>query len=321
MTIQQFSYRFNIINRYKCLHFILEFAPPICYILVMLKNKRIMLLTALTLAVCFALASCAMPGSGGKTTFVSGEEYSEDVIPANEGGTVRVTFPEGFTVSQMAKRLEENGICKADEFRSEANKTEYLSEFGIEIGNPSERAFLLEGYLFPDTYDFYKGESVSSVIKKFLRNTMSRFTDEYKQRAAQLGYSMDEILNLAAIIQQESGGSAEAPRVSSVIHNRLDSPDFRRLQCDATVTYLKGSVKPYFDTDTYFNVYCENYNTYMCEGLPAGPINNPGLTSIKAALYPENTDYYYFLTDSAGVYHYSETYAEHQSKAVEAGLQ
>lgn len=281
-----------------------------------------MLLILMLMIPCICLTSCSTLKINEETNpSIESDIYPEPETGNDSSGTVRITFPEGYTVSQMAKRLEENGICKAEDFRSEANKTEYLSEFGIVIDNPSERAFLLEGYLFPDTYDFYKGESVSSVIKKFLRNTMSRFNSEYRQRAAELGYTMDEALNLASIIQQESGGSSEAARVSSVIHNRLDSPDFKLLQCDATVTYLKGSVKPYFDTDTYFNVYCENYNTYMCEGLPAGPINNPGIISIKAALWPESTEYYYFLTDSNGVYHYSETYAEHQSKAVEAGLQ
>ncbi len=288
-----------------------------------MKNYKIFtVFCVMTVSLILIFASCAMPGSGSRDQTQNGAEDPSGVSDSAEedsGNTVRLTFPEGFTVSQIADRLEENGVCSAEDFRSEADKTEYLGEFGIEISNPGDRAFLLEGYLFPDTYDFYKNENVSSVIKKFLRNTMSRFNDDFKARARELGYSLDEIITLASVVQKESGGGGEAARVSSVIHNRLDSPDFKRLQCDATISYLKGSVKPYFDEDTYYK-YCENYNTYMCDGLPAGAINNPGLTSIKAALYPESTPYYFFVTDSDGVYHYSETWQEHQSNVARAGL-
>ena len=235
-------------------------------------------------------------------------------------GTVTLTFPEGYSVSKIALKLEENGVCSAEEFRNEANNRDYLSEFGFDIPNPGDRAFLLEGYLFPDTYEFYLGESPSSALKKFLRNTKSKLTPEVEARASELGYSVDEILTLASIVQRESGGSSEAPRVSGVIHNRLDSPDFPKLQCDATVSYLKESIKPYIDDEDVYYTYCENYNTYMCKGLPAGPVNNPGMASINAALHPEESSYYFFLTDSNGVYHYSETWEEHSAEVSKAGL-
>lgn len=239
---------------------------------------------------------------------------------SSASGTVKITFPEGYSVSKIAMKLEENGVCSAGEFRNESNKTEYLAEYGIEIDNPGERAFLLEGYLFPDTYEFFTGENPSSVIRKFLNNTRSKLTPELKARASQLGYSMDEIITLASIVQRESGGSSEAKRVSGVIHNRLSSPDFPKLQCDATISYLKESIKPYIEDEDVYYTYCENYNTYMCRGLPAGAINNPGMDSINAALYPDENGYYYFVTDSEGVYHYSATWEEHSDKVSKAGL-
>ncbi len=287
-----------------------------------MKNllKKITAVSAFVILLCLVFSSCAVRKTPtGNDIQESGAEMTSDVAESS-ANTVKLTFPEGYTVSKIAIKLEENGVCSAEEFRNEANNRDYSAEFGFEIDNPDDRAFLLEGYLFPDTYEFYIGENPSSVIKKFLGNTQSKLTDEIKARASQLGYSVDEIITLASVVQRESGGSAEAKRVSSVIHNRLDSPDFPKLQCDATVSYLKESVKPYVDDEDVYYTYCENYNTYMCKGLPAGAINNPGIDSINAALYPEETGYYYFVTDSEGVYHYSETWEEHSDNVSRAGL-
>ena len=277
---------------------------------------------SLFLALLFSLAlftSCAK-----KPELTSDTREMEESGSAGETQTdsniVKLTFPEGYSISRIALKLEENGVCGAQEFRDETNKTEYLTEYGFDIPNPADRAFLLEGYLFPDTYEFLIGENPSSVLKKFLDNTKSKLTSEIKSRASQLGYSVDEIITLASIVQRESGGSDEAKRVSSVIHNRLDSPSFPKLQCDATISYLKESIKPYIDDGDVYYTYCENYNTYMCKGLPAGAINNPGMAAINAALYPEDTPYYYFVTDSEGVYHYSESWEEHSGKVSQAGL-
>lgn len=243
-------------------------------------------------------------------------EYSE-----TSGGmqTVRVSFPEGFTVIQIAQRLEENNVCSADEFINAAKDKTYLDDFGFTVSTPERRVYVLEGYLFPDTYDFYIGESVESVIKKFLRNTDARITSEMRSRASELGYTVDEIISLASIIQGEAGGGRESANVSSVIHNRLNGNPPMKIECDASATYLKKYVKPYYDEDTYYS-YCLDYNTYNCSGIPVGAINNPGLTAINAALYPSNTDYLFFLTDSDGVYHYAQTYDDHLINKRNAGL-
>lgn len=232
---------------------------------------------------------------------------------------VTVTFPEGSTVTQIAEKLEENGVCYAADFISAANDPLNLEGFPFEISNPEERAFLLEGYIFPDTYEFYRNESASSAIKRFLKNSQAKFTEDILERCNELGYTLDEILTLASIIQEEAGDPAEMYTVSSVLHNRLNSRRFPKLQCDAASFYLRDYVKPYVSEERYAEL-VELYNTYNCEGLPVGPITNSGIDAVMAALYPEETDYYYFITDSEGDYHYAETWAEHVANCDAAGI-
>ncbi|MBR3818850.1 MAG: endolytic transglycosylase MltG [Clostridia bacterium] len=233
--------------------------------------------------------------------------------------TVTVMFPEGSTVSQIALLLEENGVCSASDFMAEADNPMNLEGFSFEIPNPDERSFLLEGYLFPDTYEFYKNESASSAIKRFLKNTELKLTEEIRTECDKLGFTLDEILALASIIQEEAGNPAEMGKVSSVLHNRLQSEKYPRLQCDVATFYLRDYVKPYVDEARYEELMAL-YNTYNCDGLPAGPITNSGIDAVKAALFPEKTDWYYFVTDSDGIYYYAETWSEHLENCETAGL-
>ena len=233
--------------------------------------------------------------------------------------TVTVMFPEGSTVSQIALLLEENGVCSASDFMAEADNPMNLEGFSFEIPNPDERSFLLEGYLFPDTYEFYKNESASSAIKRFLKNTELKLTEEIRTECDKLGFTLDEILALASIIQEEAGNPAEMGKVSSVLHNRLQSEKYPRLQCDVATFYLRDYVKPYVDEARYEELMAL-YNTYNCDGLPAGPITNSGIDAVKAALFPEKTDWYYFVTDSDGVYYYAKTWSEHLENCENAGL-
>lgn len=237
--------------------------------------------------------------------------------------TLRVTFPEGLTLVQIAEKLEESEVCNASRFIALTNDMTYIQtlpySFINEIENRQERAFILEGYIFPDTYEFYRGESEEKALSRFLDNTEQKLTAEYRQRAAELGYSLDEIITLASIVQEESYTNDSVKNVSSVLHNRLDSPSFPRLQCDVTIHYVNDYI-----TDSKYlgstDGYAEKYNTYKCEGLPVGAICNPGLASIEAALYPAETDYYYFVTDSDWNYYYAETYAEHKKNCNAVGL-
>lgn len=239
--------------------------------------------------------------------------------PETTSNVVRVTFPEGSTVSEIALLLEKNGVCSAAEFMFEANNAQNLEGFSFSIPNAHERAFLLEGYVFPDTYEFYRKESAASAIKRFLKNTQIKLNDEVAARSEELGFTVDEILTLASIIQEEAGNPAEMGKVSSVIHNRLASSKYPRLQCDVSTAYLRNYVKPYVD-ETKYEEFTALYSTYECEGLPAGPITNSGMDAINAALYPEETDYFFFVTDSESNYYYAETWAEHLENCDIAGL-
>lgn len=270
---------------------------------------------AAVLVVLFSLIAC----SSGKPEEVT----TTEIITTTQVNTVRVTFPEGYTAKQIAERLEENGVCSTADFMAEiqSDAVGTLSySFISSIDNPEDRAFVLEGYIFPDTYEFYKGESASSALSRFLENTEIKLKHEYTARAEELGFTLDEIIILASVIQEEAGDPKEMPSVSSVLHNRIKSPAYGKLQCDVTINYVTECIdgSPYLSGDT--EKFKALYNTYKCEGLPSGPICNPGIDAIEAALYPEDTDYFFFVTDKDWNYYYSETYAEHQRKCKEIGL-
>lgn len=236
--------------------------------------------------------------------------------------TVTVTFPEGFSTVQIAQRLEESGVCPAEDFMKEVNNIDiYAESFSILSGIDSkDKAYALEGYIFPDTYEFYKGENASSAIKRFLRNTDSKFSEEHRQRAKELGFTVDEVIILASIVQKEAGFKQEMPKVASVLINRLKSPSYPKLQCDVTINYVNDYIydSPFLSEDT--SKYGALYNTYKCDNLPAGAICNPGIDAIEAVLYAEDTNYFFFVTDSDNNYYYSATYEEHLKKCKEAGL-
>ena len=267
----------------------------------------ILLLLTLTLL-------CACTDENSKTP-------SEEVT--TESLTVRVTFPEGLTLVQIAEKLQESDVCNASRFIELTNDMTYIQSLpysfidGIE--SKEERPYILEGYIFPDTYDFYRGESAEKALSRFLENTERKLTAEYRQRAEEMGFTLDEIITLASIIQEESYTNASAKNVASVLHNRLKSPYFSRLQCDVTVHYIRDYVSgsEYLsNTDSY----SEKYNTYKCYGLPLGAISNPGIACIEAALYPAETNYYYFVTDSSWNYYYASTYAQHKINCKNVGI-
>lgn len=240
-----------------------------------------------------------------------------------ESLTVKLTFPEGYTLLEIAEKLQKNKVCSVADFMKAAQSEELSEKFGFlgDMKNKDKRAFLLEGYIFPDTYEFYKGESAESAISRFLKNAQSKLTDEMKEKAKKLGYSMDEIITLASIIQSEAGDVKEMGKVSSVLHNRIESPDYGKLQCDVTINYVNENIldSPYIDGDkTRFSEY---YNTYKVSGLPVGAICNPGADAINAALNPEKTDYFYFVTDKDWNYYYASTYEEHLKNCKKCGIE
>lgn len=281
--------------------------------IVYMKNLKHIYLRLASVILIASMLATAFSGCRPKTP------QDETTSAPTTSNVVTVMFPEGTSVSQIALMLEENGVCSASDFMAEANNPLNLEGFSFSIPNPDERGFLLEGYLFPDTYEFYRNESASSAIKRFLKNAESKFDAQIREECDKLGFTLDEILTLASIIQEEAGNPSEMYKVSSVIHNRLQSKKFPRLQCDVATFYLRDYVKPYVDEVRYEEL-IGLYNTYHCEDLPSGPITNMGIDAVKAALFPERSDWYYFVTDSDGVYYYAETWSEHLENCDIAGL-
>ena len=235
----------------------------------------------------------------------------------NNPDTVTVTFPEGYTVVEIAEKLEENGVCTAKDFLDKINNPSDETLNSLGITNKAERIFVLEGYIFPDTYEFYSGENVDSVIGRFIDNFNSKITEDDKKRAAELGYTMDEIITIASVIQEEAGSDAQNGKVSSVLHNRLNTNT--PLQCDVTYHYIHETCIDYLEYGVT-TIIENNYDTYKCPALPKGPITNPGYASIQAALYPEDTDYLYFVTDPDWNYYYAVTWDEHVANCRIAGI-
>lgn len=224
--------------------------------------------------------------------------------------TVSITFPEGYTTAQIVNRLEDYEIIKnPNKFVSAAN---YDYQYSFLDNKNTGVAIKLEGYLFPDTYDMYIGESTSSVIKRFLDNFNERWTDEYKKRAEELGLTTSEVLTIASIIQKEAAGPSQMADISSVIHNRLNrSSTYPLLQCDSTKNYVDVYLVDLLG-ENKAKTYLDKYDTAVCMGLPEGPICNPGIDAIHAALYPSKTSYLYFCHDKEGKVYYASTDYEHQ---------
>ena len=222
-----------------------------------------------------------------------------------------VTIPEGYTVDQIFSLLEEKGVSTVEQLEETASSHSYNFSFLLDI--PMGDYKRLEGYLFPDTYEFYMGEDPIYVINKMLVNFDAKVTEEMRQQVWDQGYSIGQILTIASMIEKETDGSDRA-LVSSVIFNRLNNPGAGTqgyLQIDATIQYLLPPEQVVSERD--IEEIESPYNTYKNKGLPPGPIANPGLSSIVAALNPEHSNYFYYALGSDGYHHYFTNYSEFQS--------
>ncbi len=226
--------------------------------------------------------------------------------------TVTVTIPEGFTIAQIAAKLEKSGVCMSDEFYRNLDSATFKYDFLKTIDNKDARYNYLEGYLYPDTYEFFVGQNASSVINKLFENFDDKWTDKYQKRADEIGMTVDDVVTLASIIQKEAANGEQMPVISGVFFNRLNSTGFPSLQSDATNVYVNKYIKPNVTTGEY-DTYWAGYSTYACRGLPVGPICNPGNDAIKAVLWPESTDAYYFCHDKAGNIYTARTEQEHNA--------
>ena len=228
-----------------------------------------------------------------------------------------VTIPEGYTVDQIFSLLEKRGVSTVDKLQDMAANWDYAFDWLQDI--PLGDHHRLEGYLFPDTYTFQMGENPKYIINKMLVNfdaKMDEYMAQYSGEEAQ--YSLHDIVTIASMIEKETDGTNNDERndyksIASVIYNRLENPGAETagyLQIDATLVYINGGNIP-TEADKSID---SPYNTYLYQGLPAGPIANPGMTSLLAAMSPDSTRYYYYVVNpETGQHEYSRTYAEHQA--------
>ena len=255
---------------------------------------------------------------------------------------IAITFPEGYTCAQYFKILEDNGVCSVadlEEYAAYGELGDYWFLEGVERGD----RYCLEGYLAPDTYRFYENDDPANVLNKLLAEFDDRFTDimkedleEMKLRFAVLmenqGYDSDyiaenpltlhQIVTVASIVERETSSNAESYDIASVFYNRVTNPDILTMGSDATVYYAIGDYfreKPELE---YEDLESDSpYNTRKAIGIPPGPICNPSVFSLYAALDPNDTDYNYFIFDEVTYEHlFSETYDEHLQKAEELGF-
>jgi UPF0755 protein len=228
------------------------------------------------------------------------------IIQALLSGKVRlvqVIIPEGFNVADIARRIEEAKLAKTNAFLELVRDAAYTSSLGLE--GPT-----LEGYLFPDTYRFQVDTSLQRVIETMVSRWKVVFSP-FRDRARHIGLTAREVMTLASMVEKETALLGEKPLVASVFLNRLRRN--MRLECDPTVIY---GLKDFDGNLTHKHLQMETpYNTYVRYGLPPGPIANPGLDSIRAVLYPANSDYLYFVSKNDGSHEFSYTLSAHQ-KAV-----
>lgn len=223
--------------------------------------------------------------------------------------TVTVTIPEGYTVDQIFTLLEEKGVASVEDLQDMAANHDYAFSFlqDLEMGDYHR----LEGYLYPDTYEFTTPQNPLYVINKMLVRFDEQFTDAMRQEVADSGRTIHEVITIASMIEKETDGNDRAD-IASVIYNRLNNPSGGTqgyLQIDATLAYINGGKVP-TEADKSID---SPYNTYLYKGLPAGPISNPGLESIKAAMNPNSTSYYYYALGDDGVHHFFKTRREQQN--------
>lgn len=234
--------------------------------------------------------------------------------------TVTLTFPEGYTVPEIINKLSDNDVCDKAALISVIQSTDFSYSLVTDLKANDNVPYRLEGFMFPDTYEFYINESASSVVRKFLENGENKFTEEYKTRASEMNYSIYEIMTVASIVEKEAANDDQKRTIAAIIYNRLeDKANFPTLGCLSTSDYITNKVAPNLSstsshTAEYYLSYYNTNNTSTVVGLPAGPICNPGTESIYAALYPESTNDKFFFHDTKGNMYTAATYQEFKSK-------
>ena len=221
--------------------------------------------------------------------------------------TTTVTIPEGMTEAQIFSLLEEKGVSTVEQLEEAAANYDFKFSFlkgVVPLGDPKR----LEGYLFPDTYEFYMGEEPVSVLNKMILRFDEIFTDEMRQEVQNDGRTIQDVVTVASMIEKETDGSDQA-KIASVIYNRLDNPTSETagyLNIDATILYATGGTEVDLNADT-------PYNTRTHKGLTPTAIASPGVDALKAAVYPDSTRYYFYALGDDGKHHFFATYREQQN--------
>lgn len=225
--------------------------------------------------------------------------------------TMQITIPEGYSIAQIKQLLLDEHVCTEDALDEELNTYAFKHEF-LQSELPAEEGWL-EGYLFPDTYEIYKGNAtVRNTINTMLNNFGDKYDEEIQAGADALGRSMHDIVTVASLIEREAQVDSERATIAGVIYNRLNnSGEFPYLQVDASVLYGLGRTGGTLSEEDLNSD--SPYNLYNHEGLPPGPICNPGYASLYAAAYPEQHDYYYYVAMPDGSHLFASSYDEHQA--------
>ena len=239
----------------------------------------------------------------------------EEGVPART--SVRIMIPEGYTVEAIAAVLTEQGVLtEASTFKTLCKTTDAFSKYNFlnELTGAKDRTYALEGYLFPDTYDFYLESTAEEVIERMLARYYEIYSGEYVDRAEEMSMTRDQVMILASIIEREAREDEDFAKVSAVFHNRLKAG--MKLESCATLSYATGTTRLSFSAQEMAIV--SPYNTYLNSGLPIGPICNPGQAAIRAALYPNEEyveeNYLYFCNgnpNETSKLFFSKTYEEH----------
>lgn len=283
----------------------------------------IALICALVAVIAVFYISCSMCARcGGREPVVPEPQQTQPAEP--EIATVRVTFPEGNNIRQYGQRLEANGVCSASDFYDTMNSVDFSAEYDFlpSFEKLDDREYHLEGYLFPDTYDFYVGEAPDSVIRRFLNNFDAKIGEELRQAAKTTGdfynteTDLDAIIIMASIVEREINVPAEMNGVAAVFWNRIKYPG-GTVNGSATGGYFQSDATKYypyvFNVDTLPEGFVSDYNTFNVKGLPKGPICCPSYDAIVGSINPDHENgSFFFYTDINKKVYYAVTLAEHQ---------
>ena len=264
----------------------------------------------------------------GDFTLEKGSSYQEliDALCSTVSyrETVKLTLPEGWNSFQMAKAAAEAGLCTEEEYLAAANAIDYDFDWMKDISTDENKLTVLEGFLYPETYSFYTDATARDIVATQLREFEKKvLTEENKTALKDSGFTLEEWVIFASIVQKESASVEEMYNVSSVFHNRLsNASEYPMLQSCTTNNFIWDYVEPYYN-DNVPQAVLDAYDTYDRNGLPIGAIANAGLDAFDASLHPNDTPYYFFVTDVEYTHYYAVTYQQHlanieKAKAVNA---